>query len=225
MLSEAEQDRIAQAVAAAEARTSGEIMCVLTEEVSHYREIPLAWAAAAALILPPLAIVAGARLHLPSLSGGWIAAHGEPSGAGLWAGLWAYALAQAAVFALVAALGAVPAVRRRLTPRFLKARRARQAAVRHFTGAAAHLKPGQTAVLIFAALADRQMEIVAHDSIDQAVGQDAWDRIVAEALAAIRAGGTAAGLVKAVELCGAVMAERFPGEGAPNALPDRPLQV
>ena len=35
----------------------------------------------------------------------------------------------------------------------------------------------------------------------------------------------AAGLAKAVELCGAAMALHFPDDGAPNAFVDRPIQI
>lgn len=222
MLSEAEQDRIAAAVAEAEAKTSGEIVCALTEEVSHYREIPIAWAAGLALLAPPIAVFAGLRLDPGVLSSAdWRAAHGAAQGLALGG----YALLQAAVFALVLAIAAVPAVRRRLTPRFLKERRVRQAAVQQFAGLQAHLQPGQTAVLIFASLADRQMEVVAHRAVAQAVDPGVWDKVVAEALAVVRTEGTAAGLARAAALCGEVMARHFPDDGARNALPDRPLQV
>ena len=49
MLSAIDKDRIEAAVRTAEAGTSGEIVCLLAQEVSNYREVPLAWAAAVAL--------------------------------------------------------------------------------------------------------------------------------------------------------------------------------
>ena len=52
--------RIADAIAAAEQKTAGEIFCVLARQVSAYRDISLGWAAAAALLLPLLVwLVAG----------------------------------------------------------------------------------------------------------------------------------------------------------------------
>ncbi len=44
MLQEADHQRITDAIAAAEKTTSGKIHCVLTREISRYREVPLAWA-------------------------------------------------------------------------------------------------------------------------------------------------------------------------------------
>jgi len=223
MLSEADQERIAAAVAEAEAKTSGEIVCALTEEVSHYREIPIAWAAGAALLLPPVAVFAGLRLDPGALSGaGWRVAHGAAEGLALGG----YALLQAAVFAAVLAFAAVPAARRRLTPQFLKERRVRQAAVQQFAGLQAHLQPGRTAVLIFASLTDRQMEVVAHQAVAEVVEPGVWDKVVAEALAVIRTEGTAAGLARAATLCGEILARHFPDDGAAGeGLPNRPLQV
>ena len=49
--------RIAEAITEAESKTSGEIFCVLAHEVSHYREVPLVWAAVAAFVLPPLCVL------------------------------------------------------------------------------------------------------------------------------------------------------------------------
>ena len=60
MLSEGDHKRIARAIAQAESKTTGEIFCVLAHEVSRYREVPLVWAALAALLLPPLAGAGGA---------------------------------------------------------------------------------------------------------------------------------------------------------------------
>src|SRR3989441_620825 len=52
MISDADRARIADAIRAAEAKTSGEIFCVLAERSSHYSLVPVAWAAALALIVP-----------------------------------------------------------------------------------------------------------------------------------------------------------------------------
>ena len=51
---QADHERITAAIEKAESRTSGEIFCVLAQEVSRYREVPLVWAALAGLVLPPI---------------------------------------------------------------------------------------------------------------------------------------------------------------------------
>jgi putative membrane protein len=225
-LSEIDKDMIAAAVAEAEARTSGELLCVLTEEVSDYREVPLAWATGVALLLPPVLFVLGAQpLSLAEALGGWSVAHSPAAESRLGLVLTLYAAAQAALFVAVALICSAPAIRRRLTPASLKARRVHRAALQHFLGASAHLAPDQPAVLIFASVEDRRMEIVAHEAIHAQVGRQAWDQVVADALAETRRSGPGEGLVRAVHLCGMLLAQHFPDDGRANAFPDRPVEV
>ena len=61
MMSALDRDRIARAVHAAEADSRGEVVCVLAGEVSEYREVPLAWAAGAALVSAPPGARPGAQ--------------------------------------------------------------------------------------------------------------------------------------------------------------------
>lgn len=219
MLNQADQDLIAAATARAEAATTAEIACAVIEEVSAYREAPIAAGAAAALLIPPVAVALGLRLEpLAAPFAGWTAAHGH---AAVGPVLTAYALVQVVLFALTVAVASIPAVRRRITPRSLRQSRVRRAAAQHFAGARLHLDPGRSMVLVFASLADRQMEIVADAAIHAKVGQGVWDDAVAQALAAIRTDGTAAGLARAVEVCGAALAIHFPDDGGGNAFPDR----
>jgi putative membrane protein len=223
MLSEEGRDLIAAATARAEAATTGEIACIVTEEVSAYREVPLAVGVVLALAVPPLAVALGLSLEdLAAPFAGWTAAHG-PAAAGPI--LTVYAFLQVVLFVAGVGLGAIPVVRRALTPNSLKQRRVRRAAMQHFSGARQRLAAELPMILIFASLSDRQMEVIADETIHAKVGQQAWDGAVAEALRTIRAQGTAAGLARAVEICGATLAAHFPDDGAANALSDRPVEI
>ena len=51
-ISKEDYERIATAIRSAEARTSGEIVCVLAETSSHTTALPVFIAAVAALVLP-----------------------------------------------------------------------------------------------------------------------------------------------------------------------------
>ena len=225
-LTPADRERIAAAVAQAETRTSGEILCVLTEEVSDYREVALAWAAAVALLAPPLAFFAGAQpLSINQALGGWSIAHSAAAEARIGLAVTLYAAAQAALFAACLLVFSLPPLRRALTPGPLKDRRVHKAAFRHVVGTGLHLRPEHTGVLIFASIQDRRMEVIADEIIHAKVGQGAWDEIVAQALAAMRQGGPGEGLAKAVTLCGDLLARHFPDDGRANALPDHPIEV
>ena len=52
MVTEADMRRVVDAIRAAEARTAGEIFCVITHASSSYRLVPVAWAALVALLIP-----------------------------------------------------------------------------------------------------------------------------------------------------------------------------
>ncbi|MFX9016004.1 hypothetical protein ABTN29_20160, partial [Acinetobacter baumannii] len=88
-----------------EAGTTGEIFCIVTAEVSQYREIPLAWAAGTALVVPPLLLFFGLQpwSYLSSLFDLARTSDWSTGGArvAVAEALAAYAAAQAILFALV----------------------------------------------------------------------------------------------------------------------------
>ena len=215
MLSEADHKRIADAIGLAESKSSGEIFCVLVHEVSHYREVPLVWASAAALLLPALAVLAG----LNPFSSGW----GDIGAREL---LTAYSLVQAALFLAVALIVAHPKVRRILTPRFLKRHRVRHAARRHFVASGARLSDAVPHILIYASLVDRQVELVAHQAIHRAVGEGPWNAAAAAVADGMKSGKAGDGFVRAIEICGQALTAHFPSAGHPNnVLPNDILET
>lgn len=211
--------RIARAIAEAEARTSGEIFCVLAREVSAYRDVALAWAATAALILPLALIPFGFR---PGWSfGGWQAANAAP-GAEIGQALAAYAVLQAVVFIAVYGLSLIPRVRRWMTPRPIQRARVRRAAMEQFLAHGLHVTEERTGVLLFACLADHQVEVIADEGIHARVDQEVWADAAAALVAGLKRGDPAAGFEAAVVRCGAVLAEHFrPRPRNPNEVADR----
>ena len=225
MLSEADHARIASAVSAAEAGTTGEIVCILAREVSTYREVPLAWAAAAALLLPPLALLCGLR---PEALTPWARDWTTATGPGLPPArlLEAYGLLQVVLFAVVAGLVSVPLVRRWLTPTSLKRRRVHRAALQQFLATGLHASEGRTGVVIFAAQEDRRVELLADDAIHAAVGDTVWNASVAAVQDGMKRGRPADGFVRAVELCGEALTTHFPSQGPhANAMSDRLREI
>jgi len=205
------QVRIADAIRAAEARTSGEIFCVMARRVSAYRDISLGWAAAAALILPLGLIPLGLDpAWVPGLGSGWEAAHLASSDVVVSQALGAYALIQATVFLIVFLLTSIPGVSRFVTPRAVRRARVRKAALQQFLAHGLHVTEARTGVLIFAALGDHQVEVVADKGIHSKVDQSVWGDAVAVLAKGLRQDDPAGGFVAAIGLCGAVLAEHFP---------------
>ena len=219
MLTQADHQRIAQAITDAEGKTSGEVFCVLAHEVSRYREVPLLWATLAAFVLPPLAVFAGLhRLVLDSSISSWTDQSLHPLGSLIVSVLFTYTLAQAVLFCVVALIVAIPSVRRVMTPRALRRHRVRQVARHHFTASGARVTDAEPHILIFASLHDRQVELVAHAAIHQAVGEGPWNAAVAAVITGMKQHKPADGFVRAIEICGAALAEHFPSDGAPRNL-------
>jgi len=227
MLSEADHRKIEAAVQAAEARTSGEIVCILSQEVSNYRETPLAWAAAAALLLPPLALFAGWQPGaLLNPGADWTASQVGAVGTLVAHALESYAIVQVILFAIVAAVVAIPPVRRLLTPTTLKRHRVHTAAMQQFLATGLHASADRTGVVIFASQADRRVELLADDAIHAAVGDVAWNAAVKAVQDGMKKRDPATGFVNAINICGDALAEHFPSTGPhANALSDRLLEL
>lgn len=217
------QRRIAEAIAAAEAGTSGEIFCVLARQVSSYRDISLGWAAAAALFLPlgliPLGFDPG---WIPGLGDGWQAAHLSSTDVVVGQSLAAFVLIQAAVFLAVFLLTSIPGVRRRVTPLSVRRARVRRAALAQFQAHGLQATQDRTGVLIFAALSDHLVEVVADEGIHSRVEPTVWAETVEALVRGIKDGDPAAGFEVAIGVCGSVLARHFPPRTAnPNELADR----
>jgi putative membrane protein len=227
MLTKADHDRITAAITEVETKTSGEVFCVLAHEVSRYREVPLAWAAVGALAVPPLLVLGGLhRLALASIFSSWTEDSARAMEQLILRALSAYGLVQAGIFFTVAIIVALPVVRRLATPRFLKRHRVRQAARHHFVASGARLSHDEPHILIFASLHDRQVELVAHAAIHKAVGDGPWNAAVAAVTDGMKQGKPGDGLVKAIEICGAALAQHFPPGDAPkNQLPNIVLET
>lgn len=220
-----EQDhaRVSQAIAAAELKTSGEIFCVLARRVSSYRDVSLGWAAAAALIVP-LALVPFSfdPAWFPGVADSWEAAHLAGRDIIIGRSLTAYAICQAAVFLVVFLLTCIPTVRRWATPRGIRRDRVRKAALQQMLAHGLHVTEQRTGVLIFASLADHQVEIVADQGIHSRVPADVWADAAAHLARELKAGRPVEGFEGAVTLCGRVLAENFPPRpDNPNETPDR----
>ena len=198
MLSRADQDRIAAAITDAETHTRGEIFCVLARDVSRYREVPLAWATIAALVIPPLMVMAGLhRLAMADIFSSWSDESLHAVEGLILRALSTYALLQVGLFIVVALIVSLPKVRRALTPRVLLRHRVRQAARRHFVAAGARLSHAEPHILIYASLGDRQVELVAHKAIHDAVGDGPWNAAVAAVAEGMKTRKPADGFIRA----------------------------
>jgi len=223
-MTEQDHDRIAAAVAKAEATTSGEIYCVLAPAVSDYRETPLAWAAGAALVLPALALLLGFEPQMLTrlFSGGWDVGHAAAADRTIFTALAIYVGLQAVVFVVAALVVMIPPVRRALTPKSLKAERVHRAAMQQFLSHGLQATRERTGILLFASLAEHRAEVIADEGIYSVAPNAVWDEVVNLLIAGLKRRDIPGGFETAVARCGEILAQYVPPRtDNPNELPDR----
>ena len=192
-----DHEAVAAAIRAAEARTCGQLVCVLAHSSSDYGHIPLLWASVVALIAPwPLILFTQ------------------------WS-VQRIFLAQLAVFIVVGLVCAWTPLRLALVPRRAKRGRAHRAALEQFFVRRVGRTANRSGVLIFVSLAERYARIVADDGIAQKVSNAEWQGAIDALTGHMRDGRIAAGFIAAIERCGAVLAANAPPDGTPSQLPDR----
>ena len=197
-ISQEDHERIGIAIHSAEAKTSGEIVCVLAQASSHTTALPILIAAVVALAMPWLLVTFTAMTVHRILS------------------------LQVVAFLVLLAFLSLPRVRVALMPP--KARRAiaHRAAMEQFKSRGIGRRKDRSGILIFVSLAERYARIIADDEIAARVPQSEWQAAVGALVAHMRDGRIADGFITAINVCGNELAKHFPRtDGSRNDLPDR----
>ncbi len=202
-ISDKDKARIAQAIREAESRTAGEIVTIIAKEADDYLFLPLLWSAGIALLTPlPLVL-----LDLPLTS------------------LQIYEI-QIAVFLALGILSRWRPIKMRLVPRVVKRQRAGRLARAQFLEQGLHHTEGRSGIMIFVSAAERYVEIMADQGINERVPPGSWDGIVRDFIVKVRAQRTGDAFVSAVEQCGALLAEHFPAARRnPDELPNHLVEL
>ncbi|HEX2115779.1 MAG TPA: TPM domain-containing protein [Alphaproteobacteria bacterium] len=202
-LSEEDRRRIAIAVRKAEQRTAGEFVTVIARRADTYLVIPILIAAAVALALPGV-------LWLFNL------AHG-------FAELYALQLGAFIVLALLLSWQRVAVG---LVPDRVKTERVTRRAREQFLMRGLHRTRDRAGVLLFVAVAEHRVELIADEGINARVPPGTWDAVVAGFTAAVREGRIADGFTTAIESVADILAAHFPRAAADvNELPDRLVEL
>src|SRR5690606_15817434 len=199
---------LADRIREAEARTRGEIYCVVARASDSYA-YPAAFMLALGMMLVsvPVAI--------------WL----DRS----WLGLSHLTLVLSQLAALAVAcllLWSVPRLRILLVPRRLRYLRAHDNALKQFLAHNVHLTEQRTGILIFVSLAERYAEVVADSGINAKVPQAEWNGIVERLVGGSAADHLAEGLADAVVRAGTLLSGHFPGgTNNPNELDDHVVEI
>lgn len=202
-INDSDRTRIADAIAAAERKTSGEFVAVLAHESDHYLFFTALWAAIAALIVPGAMLAAGSDLDL----------------------LVIYAI-QLAGFIVVGTLLLWPPLKIRFVPKAIRHAHAKRAAREQFHLRGIHRTGEHSGVLLYVSVAEHYVEIVADEGIHANVGEARWHEIVNLFITEVRAGRIADGFVVAVGAIGDAMATHYPRAADDvDELPDGLIEI
>ncbi len=221
-LNEAEHRQVSDAVAAAEAQTSGEIVTIIADRSDGYADVALAWSIFAAFTA--IAVFAAIpQIYLDNID--WLL--------GYWGHDWTFwevltlALGFGVTkFVAVFLIQLYQPLKFWLIPGPLKSARVRERAVSFFKVGAERRTHGRTGILIYLSMREHRAEIVADDAIADKVDPEVWGNAMADLLEEIKQGHLAAGMIAGIGDVGAILAEHFPREeDDQNELPDRLIEV
>ena len=202
-LGDGDRARVEAAVKAAEKRTAAQFALVVAHASDDYALYPIMCAA-----LLALGIGVVVALAVPGLGTWWIAG------------------IEAALFVVADLIFHVKPVRHLLVPPKVKRVHAQRLARLEFAALVHNRTVGDVGLLLFISEAERHVEILVDRGIAEGIAQGEWKKIVADFVAAVRAGEVAKALIGAVEASTALLERHFPPKpGAAKAIPDRVTEV
>jgi putative membrane protein len=186
-----EHARIDAAIAEIGRNTAANLCVVVTRASDRYPLFPVAWAAIGAILLGGLV-----SLLRPDIASRTV----------IQVQLWFLIL-------MTLLLDWLP-LRLWIVPERDKHAHARQLAHREFNAHAMANPKQQHRILLFVSLGERYVEIVADHETHALAPAGAWNKIVDEFLATVKAGRVADGVLAAIEACGAILKEHHPASNA-----------
>ncbi|WP_164157156.1 TPM domain-containing protein [Sandarakinorhabdus rubra] len=213
--------RIAAAIHAAEAQTSGEIVVIVSTRVRRYPATALTVAALAAFTLPLAAVLMGWQ------PGVLLADWGEQDVTSrIDHAVEGFVLVQLLLFLAVAALLHFTALARMLTPAGQRRDRVHADATAQFRARSLDATAGRTGILLYVDEPEHVAEVITDAGVFEKVAPEAWAETVTVLVDGIRAGRAADGLIAAIERAGAVLAHHLPpAADNPNELPDHLIEI
>jgi putative membrane protein len=213
--------RVSAAIAAAEARSDGEIIAITADQSDAYHDVGLHYAVLVLFLV--LAFFAAMPHQLVSWHdriSGWAASPGHRE-------LLTLLLFVALLKFLVALfLLKWRPLRMLLTPGSTKTRRVRRRAIMLFKTSAERRTIGRTGILIYLSMAEHRAEIIGDEAITRVTTPETWGEAMTALLSHVKAGRPGEGIVAAVGIIGEVLAEHFPkSREDSNEIPDKLIEL
>jgi putative membrane protein len=220
-LSADDHARVSAAIAAAEAKSDGEIIAIAADQSDAYHDVGLHYAVLVLFLVLAFFAIWPHQLELWwTRLMGWTA---EPSMRQLLTLLLGFALLK---FLVVLFILKWRPLRMLLTPGSTKTRRVRRRAVMLFKTGAERRTIGRTGILIYLSMAERRAEIVGDEAITAVTTPETWGEAMAALLKDVKDGRPGDGIVAAVGLIGDVLATHFPKTSEDsNEIPDKLIEL
>jgi putative membrane protein len=194
LFSDAQKEKIRQAVLTAERSTRGEIMVMLVDESDQYREAELA----GVLSLSALgALALSAALQLTSV--------------------WFYIPATVILFVpFLVLFKSCPHLKLALLTRRRVDEAVKERAVYAFFQKGVHMTDEQTGILIFISVLERKVWILADRGIHGKIAPHVWNSLAREVAKGIKEDHAFDALCAVIRKCGAELTRHFPGAHSPE---------
>ena len=213
---------VTDAVAKAERESDGEIVTIVAARSDAYHDVALHYAVLAMLIVPGvLALLPQPWIdRVAAMVLGWNAEFSRP------ALMVAMFVLLTLAFLVIRLVFAYRPLRLALTPGRTKTRRVHRRAVELFRTGCELKTRGRTGILIYLSLDEHRAEILADKAIADQVEPEVWGEAMAALVDEVKAGRPGAGMAKAVEQVGIVLAGILPPtKQEANELPDRLVEL
>ena len=220
-LTEEDHARVSAAIAAAEAKSDGEIIAIAADRSDSYHDVGLHYAVLVLFLVLAFFAAWPNQLELWwTRLMGWTA---DPTQRELLTLLLGFALLK--FLAVLFILKWMP-LRLALTPGSTKTRRVRRRAVMLFKTGGERRTIGRTGILIYLSMGERRAEIIGDEAITAVPTPETWGEALAELIVQVKAGRPGDGIVAAVERIGDVLATHFPKSSTDtNEIPDKLIQL
>ena len=220
-LSAEDHAKVSAAIAAAEAKSDGEIIAIAADQSDAYHDVGLHYAVLVLFLVLAFFAIWPHQLELWwTRLMGWTA---EPSLRQLLTLLLGFALLK---FLAVLFILKWRPLRMLLTPGSTKTRRVRRRAVMLFKTGAERRTIGRTGILIYLSMAEHRAEIVGDEEITAVTTPETWGEAMAALIKDVKDGRPGDGIVAAVGLIGEVLATHFPKTSEDsNEIPDKLIEL
>lgn len=213
-LSEEALESIKKAVAAEEAKTTGEIALAVTAESGKYSFWELLWSNGFAALVLAILIPFSAGINAFFQKFYW---DSVPA--------WIVPCVFVAVAFIVVLAGFllcnIPAIDRLIIPAAERKQTVSARAMQYFAESGVYETAEHSGILIFVSYMEREVRIIADSGISSKISQDMWNLIADELCENLHKGEIEKAFTSAIEKCGILLAENFPNhEENPNELPD-----